>query len=304
MEDLLEKIINNNKDFYKEGRVADYIPALKNANIQDCGLSIIDKAGKRYSVGDYNKNFTMQSISKIVALIQAIIENGAEEVFEKTGYEGSDRSFNNISYLEDANTIKTINPMMNSGAIIVTSLIQGEKDEKFNKILKLTRKLALNEDIGLDEEVYISEKNTGDKNRAIAYLMKAEDIMQGHVDNILDNYFKQCSISLNTIDLANIGFNIANRFENIDLAKNIDKKNLSNLLIAIMNNTGMYNFSGQWAAKVGIPSKSGVAGGILSVLPERYGIGFYGPSLDSRGNPLVGYKVLKELSKELKLSIF
>lgn len=304
MQKTVQDIIDKNKGFYKQGSVADYIPALKNANIQDCGITVIDKEHNQYSAGDYGKKFTIQSISKVIALMQAIMDNGEEEVFKRVGYEGSEKSFNAISYLGEDKTKKAINPMMNSGAIVVTSLVKGDGSEKFDRILNLVRLLALNPKIDLNREVYLSEKSTGDRNRAICYLMKARNILEGDAEAILDSYFKQCSIEVDTIDLANIAFSISNRFKNLLLPGDTDKEYLSRLLIAIMTHCGMYNFSGQWSVKVGIPSKSGVSGGILSVLPGKYGIGFFGPSLDEKGNPLVGYRVLKDLSKELDLNIY
>lgn len=304
MEKILKEIVNKNKEFYKDGKVADYIPALKKANIEDCGISIIDRDKKIYSFGDYNKNFTIQSISKIVSLTLAIMDRGSEKIFQKVGYEGTERPFNDITYLGESHVKKAINPMLNSGAIAVTSLVKGSGEERFNRILKLVRILASNPEIELDEEVYKSEKDTGDRNRAIGYLMKSQGIMEGKVDDILDSYFKQCSISVNTIDLANIGLSISNRFKDIKFESDIDKDQLSKLLIGIMTHSGMYNSSGKWSVDVGIPSKSGVAGGLLSVVPNKYGIGFYGPALDGYGNSLLGYRVLKDLSKELDLSIY
>lgn len=302
MQKILQKIIDDNKEFFKDGNVADYIPALKNANIEDCGITLIDKENKLYSAGDAQKKFTIQSISKVIALMQAIIDNSIEVVFKRVGYEGSEKSFNAISYLGEEETKRAINPMMNSGAIVVTSLVNGKGKERFKRILSLVRILAQNPDIDYNKEVYNSEKSTGDRNRAICYLMKSRGIVEGGAEDILDSYFKQCSIEVDTIDLANIGLSIANRFKDIELPNNIDKEHLSRLLVAIMTHSGMYNFSGEWSVNVGIASKSGVAGGILSVVPEKYGIGFFGPSLDKNGNPLVGYKVLKELSNRLNLS--
>lgn len=194
--------------------------------------------------------------------------------------------------------------MINSGAIAITSLVKGQGEEKFHRILELIRTLALNPNIDYDKEVYLSEKATGDRNRAITYLMKSKDIIKGDPESILDSYFKQCSISVDTVDLANIGMSIGNRFSEIDIPAGIDKDYLSSLLIAMMTSAGMYNFSGQWSVEVGIPSKSGVAGGILSVIPNRYGIGFYGPALDENGNSIIGYRALRELSRELKLKLF
>lgn len=304
MKKTLQTIIENNKDYYKEGKVADYIPALKNANISDCGISLIDRDNNIYSAGDYNKKFTIQSISKVISLIQAILDIGQNEVFKSVGYEGTIKSFNAISYLGEIETIKAINPMMNSGAIAITSLVRGDGEEKFGRILNLVKDLSKNPDLSYNQEVYLSEKETGDRNRAIAYLMKSRGIIKGNVESILDNYFKQCSISVDTVDLANIAISISSRFEDIKLPSHIDKSALSRLIIAIMTHSGMYNFSGKWSASIGIPSKSGVSGGILSMVPDKYGIGFFGPSLDKNGNPLVGYRVLEELSKKINLNIF
>lgn len=304
MEKILEEIVRKNRKFYKDGEVADYIPALANANIKNCGLTIIDRERNIYSSGDYDKNFTIQSISKVIVLALVILDRGMVEVSKKVGYEGSEKAFNTISYLEDMDTSKAINPMINSGAIATTSMVKGEGEEKFNRIIEFTRILASNKDIKLNKEVYKSEKLTGDRNRAIAYLMKSKNIIEGEVDLILDTYFKQCSIDVNTVDLANIAFNIGNRFKDIKFSSNTDKDRLSRILIAVMANSGMYNFSGQWSIDIGIPSKSGVAGGVLGVVPEDYGIGFYGPALDKNGNSVLAYRVLRELSESLKLNIY
>ena len=304
MDIMLKTILENNIEISSKGKVADYIPALKKANIDDCGITIIDSEKNIYSYGDYNKKFTIQSISKVVSLMLAIMDRGVESVFKTVGYQGTERLFNDIEYLGKENVEKAINPMINSGAIVVTSLVKGSGEEKFKRILELVKLLAKNPEIEYDREVYHSEKDTGDRNRAIAYLMKSKGIIQGDVDSIVNAYFKQCSIKVNTIDLANIGISIANRFTDIDLDASIDKVKLSRILINIMYGSGMYNFSGQWAAEVGIASKSGVAGGILSVIPKQYGIGFYGPSLDENGNSIVGYGVMKDLSDILDLKIF
>lgn len=126
MEKILQGIIDDSKDLYKSGKVADYIPALKKANIKDCGITIIDKDKNISSVGDYNKRFTIQSISKVVALMQAILDIGVGDVFKRVGYDGSEKPFNTIGYLGENETKKAINPMINSGAIVITSLVKGE----------------------------------------------------------------------------------------------------------------------------------------------------------------------------------
>lgn len=304
MEERLKTIIEKNKEETKKGKVADYIPALKKARQEDLGLALVDLEGRIYQEGDSQKKFTIQSISKVISLIQAILDRGKEEVFKHVGYEGTDEAFNSLYKLDLDSKSKPANPMINSGAIVTTSLIKGDGQEKFNKILDLTRKMAGNHNLSYNEEVYKSEKATGDKNRAMAYLMKARGLLEGNVEEILDAYFKQCSIELDVVDLARIGASIGSGLEGLDLDNSLSKKELTSLITGIMANCGMYNYSGQYMAEIAIPSKSGVAGGILGVIPGKMGIGIYGPALDGNGNSLAGIRIMKDLAEEFDLKIW
>lgn len=304
MEKLLKKLIEKNKHLTKDGKVADYIPALGNANPQDIGVCIIDIDGGIYTGGDYNKKFTIQSISKIISLMLAIMDKGEEEVFKKVGMEPTIEAFNSLYKLDLFHCKKPSNPMINSGAIVTTSLIEGKGEEKFNRLLELIKKITLNNTLTYNKEVYLSERETGNKNRSIAYLLKDNGLIEERVEDILDAYFKQCSIEVDCVDLAKIGIFLANKCKNPKSEEVLCDKKIASIIIPIMVTCGMYNFSGEYAVKVGIPSKSGVAGGILAVIPDRYGIGVYGPALDKYGNSIVGYEILKDLSMELNLSIF
>ena len=304
MDKLLKNIIEKNKHLVEKGKVASYIPALSKANPNYIGISVIDKEGKIFSAGDSSVKFTIQSISKVLALIIAVMELGEESVFEKVGYNGSENSFNNITNLDSPNTIHPTNPMINAGAIVVTSLIEGSGEEKFNKILNLTRVITGNMEIDYNKEVYLSEKETGDRNRAIAYLMKSKDMIRGNIEEILDAYFKQCSIEIDTIDLAKIGLFIANGCKTLRDSKYISSDKMTTLLLSIMTNCGMYDYSGEYSIRVGIPSKSGVAGGLLGSARNKLGIGLYSPVLDNNGNPLVGIAIMEDLSRELCLNLF
>ena len=303
MEQLLIDIIERNRHHIYNGRVADYIPALRLANINDIGLSYIDATGNIFKIGEFNNKFTMQSISKIISLILAIRENGVDEVFERVGCQGTDEAYNSFIKLDFQKTIKPANPMINSGAILTTSMISGTSKEKINKILKLTRVMANNPNIGINEDVYKSELNTGARNRAIAYLMKDKGILEGDIEAILDTYFKQCAIEVDTVDLANIGRCISNEFSGISFSS-ISNKEITILIKAIASTCGMYNYSTRFAIDVGIPSKSGVSGGILGILENGSGIGIYSPGLDDNGNSVVGLEIMKDLSSQLDLNIF
>ena len=194
--------------------------------------------------------------------------------------------------------------MINSGAIVTTSLIRGEGEEKFNRLLEFFRELTENPQISYNEGVYQSEKVTGDKNKAMAYLMKSRGILEGNVEEILDTYFKQCSIEVDVVDIAKIGLYIAKGCISNESNTNSYNDNISAIIRAIMTTCGMYDFSGEYATKVGIPSKSGVGGGIMGSIPNKAGIGVFSPALDQYGNSIVGYGIMKDISKELNLSIF
>ncbi len=304
MENLLKKIIEKNKHLVKEGKVANYIPALGKANPNDIGITTIDMEGIVHTAGEYDVKFTIQSISKVIALMVAVMELGEKAVFEKVGYNGSSDSFNNITKLDSDGLNYPTNPMINAGAIVVTSLIKGSSEEKFNKILALIRQITNNKEIYYNKEVYLSEKETGHRNRAIAYLMKSKNMLQGNVEDILDAYFMQCSIEIDTVDLAKIGLFIANGCKGLKDTNLISREEMTTLLLAIMSNCGMYDFSGEYAIKVGIPSKSGVAGGLMCVASNKLGIGVYNPVLDLKGNPIVAIAIMEDLSYELGLNLF
>lgn len=289
MKKILDRVVENNRYLTKDGKVADYIPALSKADSEDVGVCVVDMEGRMYCSGDYKQKFTIQSISKVISLILAIKDKGEDQVFQKVGMKPTDEPFNSFYKLDLPHGNKPSNPMVNSGAIVTTSLVNGE--EKFNRILEFTKKIVSNEKLDYNKEVYLSEKETGNKNRAMAYILKDKGLIHGDVEKILDSYFKQCSIEVDCVDIANLGIYLA-------------QKDISDTILAIMTTCGMYDFSGEYAATVGIPSKSGVGGGILATVPGKYGIGVYGPVLDSYGNSIVGYGILKELSEELNLSIF
>lgn len=304
MEKLLNSIIENNKDLVKDGQVASYIPKLKEAAPKDIGICLADLDGNIYSGGLSKKKFTIQSISKVITLMLALMDNGEDRVFERVGMEATDEPFNSLYKLDILQENKPANPMINAGAIVTTSLIKGDGDRKIKRILQAIRNITDNNTIDYDRETYISEKETADKNRAIAYLLKNKGLLEGDVEEVLDTYFKQCSIEVDCIDIAKIGLFLAKKCKLPNSNKKVFSDDKAAILISIMTTCGMYDFSGEFAARVGIPSKSGVAGGILSVVPDRYGIGIYGPALDQHGNSIAGYGILKDLSKELGLNIF
>lgn len=305
MEDIFKNIIKNNIAYTRRGKVATYIPELAKANPDDLGVCLVTLDGQEYFAGDYNKKFTMQSISKILTLILSLMDNGEEKVFENVGMEPTGDSFNSIVNLELKNIHKPFNPMINAGAIATTSLLAGDTgDEKIERILDLARKLSGNENIEINEDVYLSEKLTGDRNRSIAYFMKSCNVIEGSVEDILDVYFKQCSIEVTCRDIANIGCVLANDGVSPKAGEKIVPKHICRITKTLMSTCGLYDASGEFAVHIGIPAKSGVGGGIIAAVPRRMGIGVYGPSLDEKGNSIAGIQILRELSEKLDLDIY
>lgn len=308
MFDLLNDLVDENKKYIKNGHVATYIPALAKVDENQLGIAIVDlRDGKcnEYFSGDYNSNFAIESTSKVITLILAMIDNSPQYVFNKIGVEPSGFAFNSILNMEINNKSHPSNPFINAGAIIVNSLIKGDTiNEKNNRILEFTRKLANNPDIGVIEDIYLSEKSTGDINRSLAYYMKGHNLINGDVSEVLDSYFRQCSMSVNALDLARIGAVLANKGISPFTGEILIPKDICTIVKSLMVTCGLYDESGDFAVHIGIPAKSGVGGGILGAVPNKMGIGIFGPALDPMGNSIAGVKLFKDLSSKLDLDIF
>jgi len=298
----LNNILEKNRQYYKQGKVADYIPELGKANAKSLALAVVNSNGTVVSAGDIQQKFTIQSISKIIALMIAVQENGEENVFDKMGYFGTDKPFNHFGNLETMG--KPLNPMMNAGAILTTSLIKGKGEEPFVKLLKMIRFITKNEHIDYSHAVYNSERETGHRNRGMFYIMRNNGLIDGEGEEKLNNYFKQCSIEITVEDLAKIGYFFAHHCVRYDGNKQYQDPNLSQLIQSQMLIAGMYEFSGEYARTVGLPSKSGVGGGITVSIPGKMGIGAFSPALDQHGNSLAGYRMILDLVKARKLSLF
>jgi glutaminase len=261
--------------------------------------------GQRWSSGDFDKPFTMQSISKVPALMLAIMDNGEQKVFNKVGMEPTGDPFNSIIKLEIMKSSKPLNPMINAGAIAVDSMIAGScVQDRLNRLIDFIRRLCHNDSIWFNHDVYISESNTGYRNRALANFMKDTDIIEGDVDEVLDLYFKQCSIEVTAVDIAMLGAVLAGDGISPVTGEVLVPRAIARLVKTFMVTCGMYDASGEFAVRVGLPAKSGVGGGILAAVPGKMGIGVYGPALDAKGNSAGGIKVLQHISKSLDLSIF
>jgi glutaminase len=305
MEELLERLLEECRLYTQQGRVADYIPELSKANPETLGVYVIGSDGKHSWAGDCRQPFTLQSIVKPILLLQALLDNGVEAVQSRVGMEATGKPFDAINASDQALDSGHINPMVNMGAIVMCSLIHGSSyAERFQRLLELTRRLAGDGEISVDEAVYRSEKSHGSRNRALAYLLKSYGLLEGDVEEVLDCYFRACSIQVDCRSLAHIGAVLSNRGRLPVSNQRIFPSDLARYVNAILMTCGMYDGSGEFAIRVGVPAKSGVSGDIMAVVPTRMGIGIYSPALDRKGNSLAGIQLLERLSRELYLSIF
>ena len=304
MEELLERLLEECRPAAGQGKVADYIPELSKGDPEALGIYVIGSEGKQSWAVDCRQVFTIQSVVKPILLLQALMDNGAEFVMSRVGVEATGKPFDAINFSDQSLDSGNINPMVNMGAIVMCSLIHGRSyDERFQRLLELTRRLAGGE-IGVDQAVYRSEKSHGSKNRALAYLLKSNGLLDGDVEEVLDCYFRACSIQVDCRALAHIGAVLSNRGRLPVSNERIFPAAMSRYVNAILMTCGMYDGSGEFALRVGVPAKSGVGGGIMAVVPTRMGIGIFGPALDRKGNSVAGIRLLERLSAELHLSIF
>ena len=282
-----------------DGAVASYIPELLKADPAWFGIAVVTVDGHVYQVGDSRQPFTIQSISKAITYGLALEDRGVEAVLRKVDVEPSGEAFNSISL--EPGTGRPRNPMINAGAIATVGLVDGETpDARFRRILQCYEKY-LGHPATIDEDVYRSEKSTGHRNRAIAYLLHNSNIIEKDTDDVLDVYFRQCSILVTCRDLALIGATLANNGVNPITGVRALQSHYVPKALSVMSSCGMYDYSGAWVYEVGMPAKSGVGGGIVAVLPGQFGLAVFSPRLDDRGNSARGLAVCKRLSADFSL---
>jgi glutaminase len=286
----------------QDGQVATYIPELGKADPDDFAISVVTVDGQEFSVGDSHIEFTIQSICKPVAFLMSLGLHGRQKTLSHVGIEPSGDPFNSVALCPRAQ--RPYNAMVNAGAIAVASLIKGESpaagEAEFLRLLSM----AAGRPLRVDQAVYASESATGHRNRAIAYLLRNFDVIDDAVDHTLHQYFSQCSVLVNSRDLAMIGATMGNLGENPESHEEVFDSDSVRDVLSTMFTCGMYDFAGEWAFRTGMPAKSGVSGGILAVVNRQIGIAVYSPRLDERGNSVRGIQVCADLSEEFGLHCF
>lgn len=259
--------------------------------------------------------FSIQSISKVLSFITACMDRGIAYVLQRVDVEPTGEAFNSIMHLEVKGHQRPFNPLVNSGAITTSSLLSGNtSDEKLEPLFQLMEKI-IGRRPEIDIDVYVSERDTSMRNRAIGYYLLEEGYLESDLGVTLETYFKQCSINVTTDDLARIGLVLSNDGIHPETEEIIIPRNIVRIAKSLMLTCGMYDASGKFASYVGIPAKSGVSGGILAVVPPRVrenelpflsgcGIGVFGPALDKQGNSVAGIKLLRHIANSWDLSLF
>src|SRR5476649_1197041 len=282
------------------GAVADYIPELSKANPAHFGIGLATIDGHVYEAGDSTVEFTIQSISKAFVFALALEIVGHERVEAKIGVEPSGEAFNSIRLTADN---RPFNAMVNAGAIACSGLIHSVEGSGAFECVRDALSRFAGRELTVDESVFESERSTGDRNRAIGYMLRNYSVVQGNVDEVLDVYFRQCSILVTARDLAIMAATLANSGVNPVTNEKVLKPYSVARTLSVMTSSGMYDYAGEWVYRVGIPAKSGVGGGIIAALPAQFGLGTFSPPLDSHGNSVRGLKVCEEISSHFHLHV-
>lgn len=303
-EEVLEKALRLGRKYLHEGAVADYIPELARVDANKVAISTIED-GNIYSVGDSKVRFSIQSIIKVILYAMAMENYKVSELKKYVGVRPSAKPFNSVIELELSEKKIPVNPFINAGAIIIVAILYNVYREKtFDVILEKASEF-LGEEVDYSREIAQSEKESSFTNRTLIYLMLAKGILPSDtkVEEVLDTYFKACSILVNTENLAHMSYVISN--DGLDLeGKEVITPNEARVLRSLMATCGTYDYSGDFAIRVGLPAKSGVGGGIVTASKNKTGLAVYAPRLDTHGNSYSGVRMLEYLSQELDLSIY
>ncbi|WP_306251862.1 glutaminase [Parvularcula sp. IMCC14364] len=286
------------------GKVANYIPALSEADPKAFGMAVVTTDGEIFTAGNATEPFSIQSISKVLTLTLALgFEN--ENLFERVGREPSGSAFNSIVQLEQEGGIPR-NPFINAGAIVVTDTIitHCNRQSGADLILDLARKLSCSGRVRVDDEVARSEALWGNRNRSLAYFMKSFGVLKNDPEEVLQAYFCQCALEMTCTELARAGLYLANDGVDPVSGEQVATHAHVNRINALMMTCGHYDMSGDFAFHVGLPGKSGVGGGILAIVPGVCAVAVWSPALNKAGNSLAGTLALELFSEKTSLNLF
>jgi len=286
----------------KEGKNADYIPALAKVDPNIFGIALVTADGKVYTAGDIKSEVSIQSISKVFTMAKVVEEQGLDAIAKRIGVDPTGMRFNSIVAVEWAQKLlggPEINPLVNPGAITATSMVAGaNRDAIWKSILSFYSDFA-GRSLAVNKEVFKSESDTNQRNQAIGYLMYAYEFIKSEPLRATDIYTEQCSVNVNAKDLATMAATLANGGKNPVTGKQLMKPENVPGVLAVMAIPGLYDDSGKWLYHTGLPAKSGVGGGIIAVSPGKFGIAVVSPPLDDAGNSVRAQRAITDISNAL-----
>lgn len=299
---ILETIYYELSPLIGEGKVASYIPELANVDSNHFGISICHNSNEEYVIGNSEKLFSIQSISKVFSLALAYKLEG-EKLWNRIGKEPSGTRFDSLVLLENENGIPR-NPFINAGALVVMDVLLKHFKNPVAEILKFVQLLSGNPNVGINQKVSDSEVSHANRNYALTYFMKGHNNIDSNVDDIIRAYSDQCAIEMSCVDLARSFRLFSTSGLNPWNGERILTTSQNKRINAIMVTCGLYNAVGDFAYRVGIPAKSGVGGGIVGVIPGQMSIATWAPGLDGTGNSLLGIKALEMFTTLSEQSIY
>ncbi len=286
----------------QEGANADYIPALAEVDSNIYGIALVTTDGKVYTAGDVKSEVSIQSISKVFTMAKVIQERGPDYIANTIGVDATGMRFNSIVSIEFSEKVlggPEMNALVNPGAIAATSMVKGaDRNEIWKSILGYYSDFA-GRPLSVNEEVFKSESDTNQRNQAIGALMYAYGYIKDNPDRATDIYTEQCSVSVNAKDLATMAGSLANSGTNPVTGKKVLEAEYVPKVLAVMATAGLYDDSGKWFFRTGLPGKSGVGGGIIAVSPGKFGIAVISPPLDEAGNSVRAQKAIADISNAL-----
>lgn len=298
---LLDDLAREAAPFAAQGKVADYIPALAAADPASFGLALATTDGRLVGSGDWRKPFSIQSVSKAFSLALVLARDG-EALWRRVGREPSGNPFNSLVQLEYEKGIPR-NPFINAGALVLIDRLLSLTGDSLGALRAFLREESGNAAVDVDPGVAVSEASHGHRNAALAHFMASCGNLENPVDQVLDHYFRQCSVAMSCADLAKAGLFLANHGLRADGSRLLTRSE-SKRINAVMLTCGTYDAAGDFAYRVGLPGKSGVGGGILAVLPERGVLCVWSPALDPHGNSIAGVEALDRFTTRTGWSIF
>ena len=288
----------------KEGKNADYIPALAKVDPNLFGIALVTADGKVFTAGDVKTEVSIQSISKVFTMAQVIQEQGLDAIEKRIGVDATGARFNSIIAVEAVKTVvgtgaPEMNPLVNPGAISATSMVTGATaDDVWKKIIGFHNDAA-GRQLSVLQDVYKSESDTNQRNQAIGALMLAYGYIKSNWQQAVDLYTRQCSIGVNAKDLATMAATLASGGKNPVTGKQVMDADKVPGVLAVMATAGLYDDSGKWLYHTGLPAKSGVGGGIIAVSPGKFGIAVVSPPLDDAGNSIRAQRAITDISNAL-----